>query len=402
MRLPVLLLLAILAPACTPDPLYHCSPRHSHEPDGGPHRNTGDSAGKALPASPPGEHIYLTAVRFPDGFAWQEDTCAVDGTVWIDLYRDGKRVWSTPAGASVHPDMHRFLGGHLYTDESTETETIIRRDGAEAVRFPGREALRGFLVREDGIHTLGQDRDGDGFTYRIDGREVFRSEAGTVLEHPDNRRTGALEERGEDLYYVCRIPTERGWEYRVMKNAEVFRTVPDGTGIRAFGFLDGKTCRVQSSRRKLVLDVDGTESTLSVKGGETAFWCRLYPWEDTVLALVCATGIDGKRIFLQASDGQTFHPESGVDVGDILAEGKRMGWTVVDTAGNLVRFCWSGGGSIDIGPGTFLTSGRCALLRDGHLLLALTGRAGAPNRFRQDAGSTDIPFNGYFTSVTVE
>ena len=38
----------------------------------------------------------------------------------------------------------------------------------------------------------------------------------------------------------------------------------------------------------------------------------------------------------------------------------------------------------------------------GRLLLALTGRNGAPNRFQKDSETTDIPFNGYFTSVTVE
>ena len=48
------------------------------------------------------------------------------------------------------------------------------------------------------------------------------------------------------------------------------------------------------------------------------------------------------------------------------------------------------------------SSGRCALLRNGHLFLALTGRSGTPNRFQRDGEVTEIPFNGYFTSVTVE
>jgi hypothetical protein len=52
--------------------------------------------------------------------------------------------------------------------------------------------------------------------------------------------------------------------------------------------------------------------------------------------------------------------------------------------------------------GGTLVSGRCALVRDGRLFLALTGRDGAPNRFQEDGAHRDIPFNGYFTSVTVE
>ena len=78
-----------------------------------------------------------------------------------------------------------------------------------------------------------------------------------------------------------------------------------------------------------------------------------------------------------------------------------MGWTVTDGRGDLLRVRWSDG-DVTEGTGGFLVSGRCALLHGGHLLLALTGRNGTPNRFQEDGVHTDFPFNGYFTSVTVE
>ena len=67
--------LALLAAACIRDPLFPGTPRSSHEP-GTPRRDTLHSD-----APPPGEHVYLTAVRFPDGYAWDLDTCAVEGEV---------------------------------------------------------------------------------------------------------------------------------------------------------------------------------------------------------------------------------------------------------------------------------------------------------------------------------
>ena len=97
----------------------------------------------------------------------------------------------------------------------------------------------------------------------------------------------------------------------------------------------------------------------------------------------------------------TFSPDSGEAVSDVLSDGKRMGWTVTDGRGDLLRVRWSDGGVTE-GTGGFLVSGRCALLRDGHLFLALTGRDGTPNRLQEDGVHTDFPFNGYFTSVTVE
>ena len=393
--------LAVLATACFREPLFPGTPRHSHEPNI-PQRVSADSTADPLANVPPGEHLYLTAVRYPDGFDWESDTCAVEGAVLIDLYRDVERILSIPADGSVQPDMHRFIRGHLYCDASTDTETIVRRDGTELFRFPGREAFRGFLVREDGLHTLGQDRDGNGFTYRVEGREVFRSETGTVLGSLDGSGPGALTEMGEDVYYACRLPSERGFEYRVMRNTEVLRTVTEGDAVRAFGFVGGKVCQVLSSRRNLVLDMDGRRTPLALRGGEAFLWCRLLAGEDDVLALACMTGAEGRRYFLQTAGGRAFQPDAGETVSDVLADGRRMGWTVTDGAGNLLRFCWSEGGSLSVGEDAFLASGRCILLRNGHLLLALTGRGGVPNRFQQDAERLDLPFNGYFTSVTVE
>ena len=390
--------LALLAAACIRDPLFPGTPRSSHEPGGG---RRPDSTATDTPL--PGEHVYLTAVRFPDGYAWDLDTCAVDGEVRIDLYRDGERVRSLPAGGSVHPDMHRYMGGHLYLDWSTDTETIVSRDGAELFRFEGRESLRGFLVREDGVHTLGQDRDGSGFTYRIDGRILYRSETGAVLGGPEASGTpgGAFSEAGEDVYYVCCLPSERGREFHVMRNAERYRSFPASEGTQDVLVAGGTVSRVRSKPRSLVLEVDGKETRLPLGGGEYCLWSRLAAWEDDVLALVCAQSSGGKRYFLQTAGGKTFSPMPGETVSDVLADGRRMGWTVTDGRGDLLRVRWSDGGVTE-GTGGFLVSGRCALLRGGRLFLALTGRDGAPNRFQEDGVHTDIPFNGYFTSVTVE
>jgi hypothetical protein len=390
--------LALLAAACIRDPLFPGTPRSSHEPGAG--RRT-DSTG--TDTRPPEEHVWLTAVRFPDGFAWDLDTCAVDGEVWIDLYRDGEMVRSQPAGASVHPDMHRYTGGHLYTDWSTDTETVLSRDGAELFRFEGREAIRGFLVREDGIHTLGQDRDGSGFTYRIDGRTLYRSETGAVLGGPDapGAAGGALTEFGEDVFYVCCLPSERGKEYHVMRNAERYQSFPTSEWTLDVLFSGGKVSRVLSKPRSLVLEVDGKETRLPLNGREVCLWSRLAAWEEDVVALVCAQAAGAKRFFLQTADGKTFTPFSGETVSDVLSDGERMGWTVTDGRGDLLRVRWSDGGVTE-GTGGFLVSGRCALLRGGRLFLALTGRDGAPNRLQEDGVHTDFPFNGYFTSVTVE
>ena len=61
-KLAFFLLAAVLA-ACTRDLLFPGPPRYQIENP----RPPGDSTGAS--GIPPGEHVWLTAVRFPDGFA---------------------------------------------------------------------------------------------------------------------------------------------------------------------------------------------------------------------------------------------------------------------------------------------------------------------------------------------
>ena len=398
---PVFFLLAALC-ACTPDLHFQGSPRFTHQPG---YKERTDST-DINPSESSGKHIYLTAVRYPDGYDWELDTCAVEGTVWIDLYRDGERISSIPAGGSVHPDMHRFAGGHLYTDCSTDTETIVCQDGKELFRFDGREALRGFLVRDGAVHTLGQDRDGDGLTYRIDGHTVFRSETGTVLGNLDRngREGGALMEDGEDLFYAYCTGVDGRKEYRVMRNAELFRTLPDGRSGSICDLLvwEGRIFRTLSTSRDLLLVCDDESLVLGLQNGRSVYRASIVPWQDGILALAQADDRIGRRYYILMDSGEALPFGTDVLISDILSDGVGMGWLLTDKTGTPVRFCFPDGNDIDIPADGFLASGRCALFREGKLFLALSGHEGAPGCLWQDGETTQVPFNGCFTSITVE
>lgn len=131
------------------------------------------------------EVCYMTALEYPEGYDWRADR--ESGTVKCSLtvYADFIPVMKIPVGdryeTSPDPDMHRIIDGHLYSDFSTGTETVIKRDGEELFRYPAREMIVAIAVHEDGIHTLGKPRDSDGFSYRVNGAIQIERKSGKVF-----------------------------------------------------------------------------------------------------------------------------------------------------------------------------------------------------------------------------
>ena len=176
-RLAACLLCGGLLAACHPFGLDH--------PFGQPRRPLDGANRPGRRPAGTGPAVWLTAVEFPASYDWERDTAYGTAACRLVLFSGKDRVLTLDAGPefeiSPDPDMHRASGGHLYTDYATDTETVIRRDGVELFRYPGREAIRGFLVIDGHIHTLGEDRSGEGFAYRIDGEVVLDRPSGVLL-----------------------------------------------------------------------------------------------------------------------------------------------------------------------------------------------------------------------------
>ena len=128
------------------------------------------------------KRLYMTGLDYPDGYDWRADQ--ENGTVKCSLvvFADGIPAMKIPVGheyaVSPDPDMHRIIDGHLYTDYSTDNETIIKKDGSEIFRFSGREMILGMVVLGEDIYTLGQPRRGEGFAYRKNGTALIERSGG--------------------------------------------------------------------------------------------------------------------------------------------------------------------------------------------------------------------------------
>lgn len=158
---------------------------------------------------------YLTGVDYPEGYDWRAD--AEVGTVKCSLvvYANGVPMMKVPAGdayeTSSAPDMHRVIDGDLYTDYSSDSTTVIKKNGKLLFRYPGREMMVGMAVDGDDVYTLGQSRSGRGFSYRKNGEILFEHPSGRLFDHFEKSASGcsfayseeiSLSERIVERYYI--------------------------------------------------------------------------------------------------------------------------------------------------------------------------------------------------------
>lgn len=138
----------------------------------------------------------VTGVAYPDGCGWNFSEAPSSGVPELVAYRDGERFLSIPVRAenfvAADIDMHRYADGHLYTDYSTETETIVSRDGTELFRYAGRERIVFLGVHDGHVLTLGESRSGQGFSSRSDGEPLFLGLEGTVFQNAGLSPDGEL------------------------------------------------------------------------------------------------------------------------------------------------------------------------------------------------------------------
>lgn len=356
--------------------------------------------------------LYVTGVEYPQGYDWHSDPDYAHVACTLFLMKGDERILELSVGenhmVSADPDMHRCFGGHLYTDFSTDAETIVMKDGSELFRYPDREMICGFQVIGDDIYTLGTPRDGDGWTLRKNGVITMVKTAGYPMTD--------LRMDGEDMWFAYVDPIGYG-------NGEIRK--------RCYLVVNGTAAPVGASE-----DIETVDDIL-LCGGKTYFTARLKGIPEHVvycgdemhaLELWSGTGTKDCRVYYDGGDdiyvgglkyievsgylktmwknySSMFSYSSDSDVVYYL-DGDIMNYVLsYDQGGErgtkLYRDCVN----VNIGEAEheymFLgASAACA--GDGHFHVALhpVDTETGPALF-SDSEITGYDFNGYFTSVSL-
>ena len=129
--------------------------------------------------------VWLSAVNVPASYDWHRDTACGCAEAEIIIFRNFLPVLKISTGekyfASTDPDTHHWIDGTLFTEFADGDKTVIKRNGTELFRYNGGEFLKGILVVDGKLWTLGQSRNGEGFSLRCDGEVIMRKPEGEVF-----------------------------------------------------------------------------------------------------------------------------------------------------------------------------------------------------------------------------
>lgn len=376
-----------------------------------PAREGTGSGGRVPPPSPPDtarytRSVYSTAIVFPDSVNWRKGE--TQGARLV-LFKDTAPLRMLDAGNQPQPDRHTFQEGHLWTQFTDGFKTTIACDGNVFFDYPGEEAPLGFLVAGGEVHTLGQ-HPGGGFTYRVNGQEVFSSPQGMVLSWSANPdwEGGALSRDGTGVYYSYALPVKDEeseiWEYRVMKGGEIRKMIPAVTGseLHDIRVMDGVVYRLEYRYGRLCFIRDEDLTPLTLPDG--AHGMRLTPVDGTM-------GIKGfheenRNIhsWIRDADSLLYHHSMLYrHQGDIFAREKEQAVVILDGE-DCVVLAIRDTVSVSLPNESYrLHTPRCVQHRKGTLALALTGDTEhEENLLVVNDRKHPMSFNGYFTGIYIE
>lgn len=354
-------------------------------------------------------HLYVTGVEYPEGYDWHSDKDYGHVACTLFLMKGDERILEIPAGdeifVSPDHDMHRCVDGHVYTDYSTDTETIIKKDGEELFRYPDREMICGFQVQGEDVYTLGVPRNGDGWTYRVNGKILMVKTAGYLM-------TGLGNDRG-NFWFAYVDPIENAGKrcYLAVNGSSVpVGTAQDIETVDDILLYDGKiyyAARVTGMPQHLVYAGDEAYA-VELESADESRDCRVH-YDGGIIY------VTGKKCYWGIGEYETLWEDfmsvfnyPGKKEMQYCVDGDRMNYVLMGQDNDdrdyvsVFKNCIY----VELGDDikyNYMSLGRqCVCAEDGHLYVALHPRQSGRNpALLSDDVVKVYDFNGYFTSVSV-
>lgn len=348
---------------------------------------------------------YVTLMSYPDGYDWRSDREKGSVKCSLVVLANGLPMMKVPVGdeyeTSSDPDMHRMIDGHLYTDYSTDSETVIKKDGRQLFRYSGREQIFGMLVDSSGVYTLGHQREGEGFTYRKNGE--------ILLERTEGRSFGRLYRDGDDICFAFSEPVASATDdierYYHVRNGEVVQVALREDVKKVWCITsDGGTIYYVAD----IIGVDdpvvfaGTAMTkLDMPESASMAGCRILADSK----VVCVEGVSVAQgrplnafVWSDAMEYYAFKP--GLTMSSVNCSGGSVFCVLNSPSSSICGQIYLNGTIVSTPFNYTSMSSRTAVMADGILHVGLSSKTGAKPQIWKDGKLEKLDYNGYICSVT--
>lgn len=260
-----------------------------------PSENESDHPGIHVPAPGPvlDTVLLVCGAEYPHGYDWRRDTAYGRVSADMVLFRNGERILTIKGGSAdgmtPYPDMHYLMDdGHLYSQGEKDGRTVIFRDGLECITYKGLETISGLAIVDGDLYTLGQKKDGGGFSYRKNGRLLLSRDYGHIVGQMNSNpfyRTGALYSDCGQLHFAYWREEKKGqygWTLVTDGVESSLRLSISPSRLFDLRVIGGEVYRLMSTpdTRACVLITGATEMSVSPAGAS---------------AKLCSLGMGGKR-----------------------------------------------------------------------------------------------------------
>lgn len=347
---------------------------------------------------------FVSAFDYPDGYDWRSDPDRGHVKCSLVVFREGLPVLKVPVGneysVSPDPDMHRIIDGHLYTDFSDGTETLLKKNGKPVLSYPGAEMICDMKVKGSDIYTLGHSRTGQGFALRLNGSVLLSREAGYTFERI------LIEDTEVSVAFAEPIVSSSGTveRYYVMRGGKVTQIalrddIKQVWDVAVYGEEIYYLASLTGVQAPVLVSSQGM-TTLQMPSSMTVVSCRMNILEGGI----CVEGVlaDGNQVqsVLWGTDFQYSLFPKGMTFSALCFGEDGLHCTMNPASGMGAGLIFRGGESLEIPAGYACMSRSAMDFASGMLTVGLSSLKGEAPALWVDGRLKNLDINGYISCVT--
>ena len=347
---------------------------------------------------------FVSAFDYPDGYDWRSDPDRGHVKCSLVVFREGLPVLKVPVGneysVSPDPDMHRIIDGHLYTDFSDGTETLLKKNGKPVLSYPGAEMICDMKVKGSDIYTLGHSRTGQGFALRLNGSVLLSREAGYTFERI------LIEDTEVSVAFAEPIVSSSGTveRYYVMRGGKVTQIalrddIKQVWDVAVYGEEIYYLASLTGVQAPVLVSSQGM-TTLQMPSSMRVVSCRMNILEGGI----CVEGVlaDGNQVqsVLWGTDFQYSLFPKGMTFSALCFGEDGLHCTMNPASGMGAGLIFRGGESLEIPAGYACMSRSAMDFASGMLTVGLSSLKGEAPALWVDGRLKNLDINGYISCVT--